>query len=115
MPSPLTLDSETAGVLTGIEQLFDTWRMPDYANAAHPPRVLARSGTEPYPVQARLVAMDGTETWTSATVVRVVPTGHVMVRIAGSPDPTLRTQTDYVWLREQDVIPTDVGDARHTR
>jgi hypothetical protein len=85
--------------------------MPDYANAEHPPRVLARSGTDPYPVQARLVAMDGTETWTPATVVRVVPSGHVMVRISGSADPASRTQTDYVWLAGHDIVRTHDSDA----
>ena len=56
--------------------------------------------------------MDGTEMWVPATVVRVVPSGHVMVRIPGSPDPTSRAPTDYVWLLEQDVIHTDGGPLR---
>jgi hypothetical protein len=83
--------------------------MPDYANAEHPPRVLARSGADPYPVQARLVAMDGTETWTPATVVRIVPTGHVMVRIPGPSDFDSRAHSVYIWLAEQDVVRIFVG------
>ena len=53
--------------------------MPDYANVSRPPHIPVRPGTDPYPVQARLVSLDGTETWTPATVVRATPSGHLMI------------------------------------
>src|SRR6478752_925527 len=65
--------------LDSIERMFDAGCMPDYANAARPPRIPVRPGTDPYPVQARLVGLDGTETWTPATVVRATPSGHLMI------------------------------------
>jgi len=96
-----------------IERMFDAALMTDYANAARPPRVPVRPGTQPYPVLARLVRVDGTETWAPATVVRAAPPDHVMVRITGSPDSALNAATDYVWLADHDVVPAQRPPADH--
>lgn len=81
--------------------------MQEYANAASPVRVPVRPETEAYPVQARLVGLDGEEIWTAATVVRHAP-GHVMCRISagqGSPSPMgyVRAESSYLWLINDDV------------
>ncbi len=79
----------------------------EYMNESRPPRVPVRPGTDPYPVRARLVALDGTEEWIPATAVRLAP-GHVMCRIPGrSAGATslgyhARPPT-YVWLVQADV------------
>ena len=77
-------------------------RDSEYANAAQPRIVPVRPGTDSYPVLAKLVGLDGEETWTKATVVRHAP-GHVMCRIpatptAPGPNGYGRAEAGYIWL-----------------
>ena len=80
--------------------------MDQYLNVSRPASIPLRFGTDPYPVQARLVGLDGTERWIPATVVRLAP-GHVMCRIPGSPKHPdalgYSRSDDYIWLRVEDV------------
>ena len=82
--------------------------MGRYLNQSQPATVPLRFGTQPYPVQARLVGLDGTEQWIPATVIRHAP-GHVMCRIPGPPrHPAAlgyNRSDDYVWLPAEDVVP----------
>lgn len=82
-------------------------RSSEYANASYPHQVPVRPGTDSYPVIARLVGLDGEETWASATVVRHAP-GHVMCRIPITPTSPnsssyVRPEATYVWLVNDDV------------
>ena len=82
-------------------------RAHEYANASHPRTVPVRPGTDSYPVLAKLVGLDGEETWTPATVVRHAP-GHVMCRIPAtptspSPNGYVRAESSYIWLVDEDV------------
>ena len=80
----------------------------EYANAAHPAQLPVRPQTEAYPVQARLIGLDGEETWIAATVVRHAP-GHVMCRIPAGPRSSprpmgyTRAESSYLWLVNDDV------------
>ena len=79
----------------------------EFANAARPSHVPVRPNTDSYPVRARLVTLDGQETWTAATVVRHAA-GHSMCRIPAtpaSPHPTgyVRATSDYIWLANDDI------------
>ncbi|MGI8416899.1 MAG: hypothetical protein ACR2P2_11985 [Nakamurella sp.] len=79
----------------------------EFMNAHRPAQVPVRPSTDAYPVRARLIRLDGEETWTAATVVRHAP-GHVMCRITTAPAAVtateyIRPQSTYVWLFNDDV------------
>lgn len=78
-----------------------------FLNDVNPVRIPVRPGTDAYAVRARLVHLDGEETWTDAMAVRHAP-GHVMCRIRITPAAitlaaNAAAQTIYVWLINADV------------